>query len=131
MSLTKNSLIELCENAVVSSHLWKNSESYAAQVNIADAWLLLHLDCVFSQMISPDDLIIWLNFKIDADVRERYQDFSDRLSIDSRDTYFNLFEKSMDEATPLDISLSTASVFIPTQWCLNEANGSDWSSNDE
>lgn len=62
----RKELIEICEKAIVPMDEWSDRDSYSAQVQLAEAWMLLLAGAPFeiltTSSLKTDNRTIWVNF---------------------------------------------------------------------
>lgn len=103
--VTREELIDLCEQGIVPQDYWHDRDSQGAQASLGKAWALLKAGCDFSLSDSP---------RSDADtwwIRIRSEGF----------TYFEWRGLEPDERI-----LENDLFYIPTSARLDRANGEDW-----
>lgn len=104
MEYDRNKLIDIAERAVVPHKFWSNRDSSAAQRQAGEALALLRANCFYAVLDNPasscctNEKTIWLEIS--------FKDFSD-------------FEEG-------EGSLTSKRFYLPTDDCLNKANGRDW-----
>ena len=134
--MTREQLIELCQNAVVHHTKWNNRDSYSAQKGIQSVYegLTAGLDFrIVTKEISPDyhsddrTLIVEFLQPIDFDKLKT----AEHLEISSREDYFEdcdpEHESEMFDGDGIDFYSSYTQTYIPTRQRLEECGiGNDW-----
>ena len=147
--LTREELINICEQSVVSYGSWSDRDSYSAQVNVADIYKLLKGGCDFEYNIE-NNRTIWVSF-INVTKEQLDEVENHYLSIDSIEDYFEEYgrDSEMFYGYPFSIkkdAFKTVAIddkekgdiffmecytehlggYLPTEARLKEANGDDW-----
>jgi hypothetical protein len=103
---TREELIAQCEKAIVPEERWRNRDSAGAQMKLGRCWALLKAGCAFRILTAE-------NNPHDGAVTN-----ADTIWIEVSFDGFNTFEGSGKQEVEF--------MFIPTDKCLQEANGEDW-----
>lgn len=147
--LTRDDLIQICEDAVVPFTSWSNRDSYSAQVNLQEIYAFLKIGAEYDLSIENEHTI-WVTFK-NVTKEEIEHCWENYLNIDSRDEYFEeygydseMFDSSglninknlyktyfndLDENDPKnfqDIYTGHIGGYLPTRERLNKSRGDDW-----
>lgn len=147
--LSREELIDICEQSVVSYGSWSDRDSYSAQVNVTDIYKLLKSGCDFEYNIE-NDRTIWVSF-INITKEQLDEAESHNLNIDSIEDYFEKYgrDSEMFYGYPFSIkkdAFKTVTIdnkegndtffmerytehlggYLPTKARLKEANGDDW-----
>lgn len=106
-SYTREELIAQCEKAIVPEERWRNRDSAGAQMKLGQCWALLKAGCPFRILTAEND-------SNDGTVVTNADTIWVEVSFDG----FNTFEGSGKQEVEF--------MYIPTDKCLQEANGEDW-----
>jgi hypothetical protein len=149
---TREDLIDLCERGVVPCSEWNDRDSLSAQHNLEEVYSYLKAGCDYV-ITTESDRTVWVAFK--NVTLEQYRDANYSLNIDSKDDYLNYCESESiepgemfecygryisdsmfkdyfnpyDDLDPLNnkkILEGYLGGYIPTEFRLAEADGSDW-----
>lgn len=101
MNYTRESLIDICERAIVAEKDWLNRDSSSATRQLGELWALLKSDCKFKVVTSG-------SWKTDDDTIVVEVQFSGFMSFEIGEGY------------------ETETFYLPTEKRLKEANGKDW-----
>jgi len=101
--LTREELIQLCDDGIVPVGKWCDRDSAGAQKQLGKARALLSAGCEFCYAISPEQTsnTIWIEIRFPG---------------------FNAFEEGIDMQDSWDTDL----FYIPTRERLEGRNGKDW-----
>jgi len=125
-NLSREDLIEICEDAVVSCSEWHDRDSYGAQYQLNEIHGLLKFGAKYTY--STQDDTIWVTFKNLNNVNPL--DIPMYLDIDDRDDFFNTEDNAdhemLDASGAWHIDENSAYGFLPTKERLLEVDGSDW-----
>ena len=134
--MTREELIEICQDAVVHHTKWMNRDSYSAQKGVQSIYkgLTAGLDFrIVTKEISPDyhsnsdTLIIEFLQPIDFEKLETGLE----LSISSREDYFEdcdpKYKTEMFDSNGIDFHSNWTGTYMPTRKKLEECGiGNDW-----
>lgn len=148
---TREDLIELCERAVVPCSEWHDRDSLSAQKNLEEVYSFLKIGCDY-KMNNESDRTVWIAFS--NVTYEQYTNSYHSLGIDSIEDYkiycenegiedSEMFEggryveiskfveyfNPMDDEDPLNgkrVYTGYLGGYLPTEFRLAEADGSDW-----
>lgn len=101
MNYTRESLIDICERAIVAEKDWLNRDSSSATRQLGELWALLKSDCKFKVVTSG-------SWKTDDDTIVVEVQFSGFMSFEIGEGH------------------ETETFYLPTEKRLKEANGKDW-----
>ena len=130
---TREELIRICEDAVVSCSKWHDRDSHMAQMEISDIHSLLCIGCDYVIDKNTNENTIYITFK-NITVEQKSNSWKNCLSIDSVEDYFNWYRNEygedctseMFEGHGIDLNSNYWGGYMPTRKRLEEANGGDW-----
>lgn len=104
-TITRETLIELCERAIVPERSWCNRDSARAQTGVGECWALLKAGCDYEILttgtLTTDDRTIWIRFFPHG---------------------FSTKELGREEGREYD----SETFYLPNEKRLDEADGKDW-----
>lgn len=147
INLNRETLISICERAVVPYTSWSDRDSYSAQLQLSDIFSLLKSGSNYKLKIENEHTI-WIDF---IDLTEEHIENASKyyLNIDSRDDYFEEYgyENEMFDGYGLDYNDLNSNQwdykdidnddftrvykgyiggYLPTEKRLEDSDGEDW-----
>lgn len=129
MKYSRETLINICKDAVVHHTKWNNRDSYIAQVMLCSIYKGLTAGLNFEIRDDSDDKTIYIEFIQPIDFQTLL--WRDTLAINSREEYFNdcdpNYETEMFDGIGIDFYSSYTCGYMPTRERLEEVGiGNDW-----
>lgn len=102
LDYTREELIKICEKAIVQEKDWANRDTESSQCKVGECWALLKAGCDFEviyedDLCATDETTIWLYVYSKG---------------------FGCFDYGGEK--------ENHHYYLPTEKCLEEANGKDW-----
>lgn len=151
LDYTTDDLINLCERAVVPCSEWRDRDSLSSQKNLEEVYSYLKAGCDY-KLTTESDRTVWIEFL--NVTYDQYTNSCYSLGIDSMDDYRTYCENEgiedsemfeggsyvdtskfveyfnpMDDEDPLNgkrVYTGYLGGYLPTEYRLADADGSDW-----
>ncbi len=129
--MTREELINICEDAIVPVKKWHDRDSNLSQIQLQDIYRGLKANIPFTTKIENDT--IWVHF--DKPTDEQLSSMNQfYLNIGSRDEYYNWYlNEYQDDDYPemfdgygIEWNSGYRGGYLPTRKRLNETKGGDW-----